>query len=53
MARIFEILYVTPKGVHRQVEIGAFDTRGAINSTFELRDDVARVIRAKPTDEWK
>ncbi len=44
---------MTSDGQHRKMEIGAFDVRGAINSSFELRKDVARVLSAKPQEEWK
>ena len=53
MTKIYDILYITNDGQHRKMEIGAFDVRGAINSSLEMRKDISRVISAKPQDEWK
>ena len=53
MTKVYDILYITRNGQHRKIEIGAFDVTGAINSTLEIREDVARVISAKPQEEWK
>lgn len=52
MTKIYDVLYITPDGQHRKIEIGAFDVRGAINTTLELRKDAARVISAKLQEQW-
>jgi len=53
VTKIYDILYITNDGQHRKMEIGAFDVRGAINSSLEMRKDISRVISAKPQEEWK
>lgn len=51
-SKIYDIQYITPKGLHRQFQIGALTARGAINNAFEFRADIKRIISAKPTGEW-
>ena len=50
--KIYDIQYVDQAGAKHTFQLGALSVIGAINSAFELRSDVLRVLRVKPADDF-